>query len=67
MNRMTGSHHNLLGMPNYRGVSIDVIDFRAAIKIITNEDKYEAEAVKVIITVYNQSVQEFRLGIHHQH
>ena len=60
MNKMPGSHHNLSGVTNYRGTSISVIDLRAAIKITTNEDKYEA--VNVIITEYNRSVQGFLIG-----
>jgi two-component system chemotaxis response regulator CheV len=54
MNTMPGSHHNLSGVTNYRGVSIPVIDLRAAIKITNNENTYEA--VNVIITEYKRSV-----------
>jgi two-component system chemotaxis response regulator CheV len=60
MNQMPGSHQNLKGVTNYRGASIPVIDLRAAIKITTNEDEYEA--VNVIITEYNRSVQGFLIG-----
>ncbi len=54
MSRMPSSHHNLSGVTNYRGVSIPVIDLRAAIKITNNENTYEA--VNVIITEYKRSV-----------
>jgi two-component system chemotaxis response regulator CheV len=60
MNQMPGSHHNLKGVTNYRGASIPVIDLRAAIKITTNEQEYEAG--NVIITEYNRSVQGFLIG-----
>ncbi|MFQ3191778.1 MAG: two-component system chemotaxis response regulator CheV [Paraglaciecola sp.] len=60
MNQMPGSHQNLKGVTNYRGASIPVIDLRAAIKITTNQDEYEA--VNVIITEYNRSVQGFLIG-----
>ncbi|MFT6284074.1 MAG: two-component system chemotaxis response regulator CheV [Arenicella sp.] len=60
MNQMPGSHHNLKGVTNYRGSSIPVIDLRAAIKITANEGEYEA--VNVIITEYNRSVQGFLIG-----
>ena len=60
MNTMPGSHHNLSGVTNYRGVSIPVIDLRAAIKITNSENTYEA--VNVIITEYNRSVQGFLIG-----
>jgi two-component system chemotaxis response regulator CheV len=64
MNRMLGSHHHLSGVTNYRGVSIPVIDLRAAIKIINNENENENayEAVNVIITEYNRNVQGFLIG-----
>ncbi|AGH46256.1 chemotaxis protein CheV [Paraglaciecola psychrophila 170] len=57
MNQMPRSHANLKGVTNYRGTSIPVIDLRAAIKITANEEEYEA--VNVIITEYNRSVQAF--------
>jgi two-component system chemotaxis response regulator CheV len=60
MSNMPGSHQNLKGVTNYRGASIPVIDLRAAIKITANEDTYEA--VNVIITEYNRSVQGFLIG-----
>jgi two-component system chemotaxis response regulator CheV len=60
MNQMPGSHHNLKGVTNYRGASIPVIDLRAAIKMTINEENYEA--VNVIITEYNRSVQGFLIG-----
>jgi two-component system chemotaxis response regulator CheV len=60
MNQMPGSHQNLKGVTNYRGASIPVIDLRAAIKITTNEEEYEAG--NVIITEYNRSVQGFLIG-----
>jgi two-component system chemotaxis response regulator CheV len=60
MNQMPGSHPNLKGVTNYRGTSIPVIDLRAAIKITANEGEYEA--VNVIITEYNRSVQGFLIG-----
>ncbi len=60
MNQIPGSHHNLSGVTNYRGSSIPVIDLRAAIKITNNE--YAYEAVNVIITEYNRSVQGFLIG-----
>jgi two-component system chemotaxis response regulator CheV len=60
MNRMPGSHQNLSGVTNYRGTSIPVIDLRAAIKMTINENEYEA--VNVIITEYNRSVQGFLIG-----
>jgi two-component system chemotaxis response regulator CheV len=59
-NRIPGFHHNLLGVTNYRGVSIPVIDLRAAIKITNKENAYEA--VNVIITEYNRSAQAFLIG-----
>ncbi len=60
MNQVPGSHQNLKGVTNYRGASIPVIDLRAAIKITTNEEEYEAG--NVIITEYNRSVQGFLIG-----
>ncbi|WP_339722176.1 chemotaxis protein CheV [uncultured Paraglaciecola sp.] len=60
MNQMPGSHHNLKGVTNYRGASIPVIDLRAAIKMPAKEGEYEA--VNVIITEYNRSVQGFLIG-----
>jgi len=60
MNQMPGSHQNLKGVTNYRGASIPVIDLRAAIKMNVNEAEYEA--VNVIITEYNRSVQGFLIG-----
>ncbi|PKG92969.1 chemotaxis protein CheV [Paraglaciecola sp. MB-3u-78] len=60
MSQMPGSHQNLKGVTNYRGASIPVIDLRAAVKITANEDTYEA--VNVIITEYNRSVQGFLIG-----
>jgi two-component system chemotaxis response regulator CheV len=62
MNRMLGSHHNLSGVTNYRGVSIPVIDLRAAIKITNNENENTYEAINVIITEYNRNVQGFLIG-----
>jgi|TARA_R110000868_G_scaffold9996_3_gene49140 two-component system chemotaxis response regulator CheV len=60
MNQIPGSHQNLTGVTNYRGASIPVIDLRAAIKMTANEEEYEA--VNVIITEYNRSVQGFLIG-----
>ena len=60
MNQLPGSHQNLTGVTNYRGTSIPVIDLRTAIKITANQDTYEA--VNVIITEYNRSVQGFLIG-----
>lgn len=60
MNQIPGSHPNLKGVTNYRGASIPVIDLRAAIKMRAKEGEYEA--VNVIITEYNRSVQGFLIG-----
>jgi two-component system chemotaxis response regulator CheV len=68
MNQMPGSQQNIKGVTNYRGVSIPIIDLRAAIKITTTNNKHavkveaEAEAANVIITEYNRSVQGFLIG-----
>jgi two-component system chemotaxis response regulator CheV len=60
MNQMPGSHNNLKGVTNYRGISIPVIDLRDAIKMSNNNNDYQAE--NVIITEYNRSVQGFLIG-----
>lgn len=60
LNKMPGSHHHLVGVTNYRGKSIPVIDLRSSIKINHNNADYQAE--NVIITEYNRSVQGFLIG-----
>lgn len=60
MNKMPGSHFHIVGVTNYRGKSIPIIDLRSSIQITYNNPEYKAE--NVIITEYNRSVQGFLIG-----
>ncbi len=60
MNKMPGSHYHIVGVTNYRGKSIPIIDLRSSIQITNNNADYHPE--NVIITEYNRSVQGFLIG-----
>ena len=63
VNQMPGSHQNLKGVTNYRGVSIPIIDLRQAIKMRPlSGEAASKQHVNVIITEYNRSVQGFLIG-----
>ncbi|MGF1723473.1 chemotaxis protein CheV [Photobacterium nomapromontoriensis] len=59
LNRLPGSHPNITGVANIRGVSIPVIDLRQSIGMRHNADNSESN---IIITEYNRSVQAFLVG-----
>ncbi|MFG0835557.1 chemotaxis protein CheV [Aeromonas bivalvium] len=59
LNKMPGSHHNISGVANIRGVSIPVIDLRSAIGM--RGQGVEGEA-NLIITEYNRTIQGFLVG-----
>ncbi|MDT0583224.1 MULTISPECIES: chemotaxis protein CheV [Alteromonadaceae] len=60
MNKMPGSHYHIVGVTNYRGKSIPIIDLRSSIQMTNNNTAYKPE--NVIITEYNRSVQGFLIG-----
>lgn len=59
LNRLPGSHPNITGVANIRGVSIPVIDLRQSIGMRQHADNSESN---IIITEYNRSVQAFLVG-----
>ncbi|MCS3457717.1 chemotaxis protein CheV [Aeromonas rivuli] len=59
LNKMPGSHHNISGVANIRGVSIPVIDLRSAIGMRGQAQEGEAN---LIITEYNRTIQGFLVG-----
>ena len=60
MNKMPGAHYHIVGVTNYRGKSIPIIDLRSSIQMTNNNTAYKPE--NVIITEYNRSVQGFLIG-----
>ncbi|GGB02230.1 chemotaxis protein CheV [Agarivorans gilvus] len=61
MNKLPGSHSHISGVVNLRGVSIPVIDLRAAIKMPPAKAEAQGDC-NLIITEYNRSVQGFMVG-----
>ncbi|AJR05757.1 chemotaxis protein CheV [Photobacterium gaetbulicola] len=59
LNQLPGSHPNISGVANIRGVSIPVIDLRQAIGMRACDTQDECN---IIITEYNRSVQAFLVG-----
>ncbi len=59
LNKMPESHPNVVGVINYRGSSIPIIDLRQSIGLRNTEEYTESN---VIITEYNRSVQGFLIG-----
>lgn len=60
LTKMPGSHHHIVGVASLRGVSVPVIDLRAAIGFPPSRlENYEEN---LIITEYNRSIQGFLVG-----
>ncbi|WEM45860.1 chemotaxis protein CheV (plasmid) [Photobacterium sp. DA100] len=59
LNQLPGSHPNISGVANIRGVSIPVIDLRQAIGMRAGGAQEECN---IIITEYNRSIQAFLVG-----
>ncbi|ELR66013.1 Chemotaxis protein CheV [Photobacterium marinum] len=59
LNSLPGSHPNITGVANIRGLSIPVINLRQAISMRHGEEEGECN---LIITEYNRSVQGFLVG-----
>ena len=59
LNTLPGSHAHVAGVANIRGVSIPVIDLRAAIGFKPIETTAESN---LIITEYNRTIQGFLVG-----
>ncbi len=59
LNKMPGSHHNISGVANIRGVSIPVINLRGAIGMRPMVIDQESN---LIITEYNRTIQGFLVG-----
>ncbi|WP_100751970.1 chemotaxis protein CheV [Vibrio salilacus] len=60
MTKMPGSHHHIRGVASLRGVSVPVIDLRAAIGFPPS--RLEDQEENLIITEYNRSIQGFLVG-----
>lgn len=60
MTKMPGSHHHITGVASLRGVSVPVIDLRAAIGFPPS--RLEDQEENLIITEYNRTVQGFLVG-----
>ena len=60
MTKMPGSHHHITGVASLRGVSVPVIDLRAAIGFPPS--RLEDQEENLIITEYNRSIQGFLVG-----
>ncbi|WP_038172867.1 MULTISPECIES: chemotaxis protein CheV [Vibrio] len=60
MTKMPGSHHHITGVASLRGVSVPVIDLRAAIGFPPS--RLENQEENLIITEYNRSIQGFLVG-----
>ncbi|WP_026960708.1 chemotaxis protein CheV [Aliagarivorans taiwanensis] len=59
LNRLPGSHSSITGVATLRGMSIPVIDLRAAIGM---PGKQDVDSANLIITEYNRTVQGFWVG-----
>ncbi|EEX92776.1 CheV [Vibrio orientalis CIP 102891 = ATCC 33934] len=60
LTKMPGSHHHITGVASLRGVSVPVIDLRAAIGFPPS--RLENQEENLIITEYNRTVQGFLVG-----
>ncbi|KOO16877.1 chemotaxis protein CheW [Vibrio xuii] len=60
LTKMPGSHHHITGVASLRGVSVPVIDLRAAIGFPAS--RLENQEENLIITEYNRTVQGFLVG-----
>ncbi|MEH0666297.1 chemotaxis protein CheV [Vibrio scophthalmi] len=60
LTKMPGSHYNITGVASLRGVSVPVIDLRAAIGFPPS--RLENQEENLIITEYNRTVQGFLVG-----
>ncbi|KLN66327.1 MULTISPECIES: chemotaxis protein CheV [Vibrio] len=60
LTKMPGSHHHITGVASLRGVSVPVIDLRAAIGFPPS--RLEDQEENLIITEYNRTIQGFLVG-----
>ncbi|MFM2590444.1 chemotaxis protein CheV [Vibrio sp. TBV020] len=60
LTKMPGSHHHITGVASLRGISVPVIDLRAAIGFPPS--RLENQEENLIITEYNRTVQGFLVG-----
>ncbi|MCG9578290.1 chemotaxis protein CheV [Vibrio tubiashii] len=60
LTKMPGSHHHITGVASLRGVSVPVIDLRAAIGFPPS--RLDNQEENLIITEYNRTVQGFLVG-----
>ena len=60
LTKLPGAHHNITGVASLRGVSVPVIDLRAAIGFPPS--RLENQEENLIITEYNRTVQGFLVG-----
>ncbi|KGY12001.1 chemotaxis protein CheW [Vibrio tubiashii] len=60
LTKMPGSHYHITGVASLRGVSVPVIDLRAAIGFPPS--RLENQEENLIITEYNRTVQGFLVG-----
>ena len=60
LTKMPGSHHHITGVASLRGVSVPVIDLRAAIGFPPSRLQDQEE--NLIITEYNRTIQGFLVG-----
>ncbi|UPQ88831.1 chemotaxis protein CheV [Vibrio sinaloensis] len=60
LTKMPGSHHHITGVASLRGVSVPVIDLRAAIGFPPS--RLENQEENLIITEYNRTIQGFLVG-----
>ncbi|GAK87733.1 chemotaxis protein CheV [Vibrio ponticus] len=60
LTKMPGAHYNITGVASLRGVSVPIIDLRAAIGFPPS--RLENQEENLIITEYNRTVQGFLVG-----
>lgn len=60
LTKMPGSHYHITGVASLRGISVPVIDLRAAIGFPPS--RLENQEENLIITEYNRTVQGFLVG-----
>ncbi|ANU36865.1 chemotaxis protein CheV [Vibrio scophthalmi] len=60
LTKLPGAHYNITGVASLRGVSVPVIDLRAAIGFPPS--RLENQEENLIITEYNRTVQGFLVG-----
>ena len=60
LTKLPGAHYNITGVASLRGVSVPVIDLRAAIGLPPS--RLENQEENLIITEYNRTVQGFLVG-----